>query len=77
MLLRAEVRQHRVVARPHRHAPLEARGRARGNLLDDRDERAGAAALTDKYKAQGSKPDMAALDKMFEDAFSSVTGAAS
>ena len=41
------------------------------------DAGAGAAAMTDKYKAQGAKPDLAALDKMFEDAFTSVTGAAS
>jgi hypothetical protein len=33
-----------------------------------------AASMTDQYKQHAAKPDLAALDQMFEDAYSSVTG---
>jgi hypothetical protein len=60
----------------HHHAKPAAAPDDSSTSSDTSGASAGAAAITEKYKAAGAKPDLAALDKMFEDAFSSVTGTA-
>jgi hypothetical protein len=61
----------------HHHHHAAAASSSSDPSTSDSSGSPGATAMTEQYKQHAAKPDMQALDQMFEDAFNSVTGTTS
>lgn len=61
----------------HHHHAAAASSSSTDSGTSDSSSSPGATAMTEQYKQHGAKPDFQALDQMFEDAYSSVTGTTS
>jgi hypothetical protein len=59
------------------HGPPPAKPASSDASADASTDSSAASSKTEKYKHHGHKPDVAALDQIFESAYSSVTSAAS